>query len=903
MNASNAQDPGFCETMEENASMREEQGKLTPMLEQYQRIKAEYADALLFYRMGDFYELFFSDAVTASRELGIALTSRNKNAGMDVPMCGVPWHASASYIAQLVEKGFVVAICDQTEDPKNKQGKGLVARAVTQVITPGTILDTTNLEAGRHNYLGCVVHNGNTFGFVWADISTGQWTGAEFTKEEDVWQWVLKMGPRELILSKSIGVPSNPFFAQVHVVRPNEDIHPTRVRAILCQAQHVRDLESLGLEKKPLLALACAHLLRYLEQTQQGSIDQLEAFVPLNLSRRMLIDDTTERNLELFTTSTGGKGKGTLRALLRTTITPMGGRMMEDMLHHPWRERESILAIQEAVHFFWADDAKRKRFREDLLVLADLERLTQRIALNRTSPKDLVALRHSLLHLPAIYATLTSFASKDNACPSLVTKVLEQWDSLEDVGALLNNALVDDPPMLITEGGLFMPGYRSELDSLLDMVEHAQQKLDDLLARERERSGIAKLKLGYNRVFGYYYEVSKAVQATIPASFIRRQSLMNAERFTTEELKALEEALLTASEKRKTLEYTLFLDLRAQVAAHRERLLFVSSLIAHLDYWQALAQLGRECQWTMPTFLETPEIVICEGRHPVLESITGRTNFVPNDLRLAEGRSFCLLTGPNMSGKSTILRQTALIVILAQMGSMVPARSAKLGLVDKLFSRVGASDNLAQGESTFMVEMKETARILRQASKHSLVILDEIGRGTSTYDGVALAWAIVEYIVKRSDGRMRTLFATHYHELIELEGLLPEVFTMNVAIREYNGTIVFLHKLIPGPTDKSYGVEVARLAGIPQQVVQRAKELLARLETGKQGMQQAVRVTAQQMLPGIAPQSVAKPVVSEAPLRDLIKAFCALEPEQMTPMDALAHLADWKRRFERAIAR
>ncbi|MBQ7609396.1 MAG: DNA mismatch repair protein MutS [Desulfovibrionaceae bacterium] len=858
------------------------------MVEQYRRIKADYPDALLFYRMGDFYELFFSDAEIASRELQIALTSRNRSHGNDMPMCGVPWHAAKTYIAQLIEKGYVVAICEQTEDPKNRQGKGLVARAVTRVITPGTVLDSENLEAGKSNYLGALLAE-ESYAFVWADISTGHWSGAEFAREEDAWSWVGKMGPRELILSKNLALPKS-FPYTLRTVTVKDSLSKDRVSEILLRAQHVPDLDCLGLAKRPLLAECCAQLVRYLEETQQCPIDQLDSFVPLSLSRRMLLDDTTERNLELF--SSPGGNRATLRSVLKTTVTPMGGRLLEDMLHHPWHDKEMIVRTQALVRFFLEDDEERKRFRDALSAVLDLERLIQRVSLNRASPRDFLALASSLSALPRIKALLETYCStRDN--PD-IAEIVAHWDSLEDVEALLARAIVPEPPVLLTEGGLFQHGYNQELDSLLDMVEHGEQKLTSLLESEREKSGIAKLKLGYNRVFGYYYELSRAVSAEIPEHFVRRQSLANAERFTTPELKTLEEALLTAADSRKSLEYTLFLDLRKQVAKERERFLSVADHIAHLDYWQALAQAGRAYQWVLPEISEDLEIVIEEGRHPVLEQICGRTNFVANDLKLGCGRSFCLLTGPNMAGKSTVLRQTAQIVILAQMGAPIPAKSARIGLVDKVFSRVGASDNLSRGESTFMVEMRETARILRQATRESLVILDEIGRGTSTYDGVALAWAIVEYSVRRNEGRMRTLFATHYHELTELEGRIPEVFTMNVAIREYKNDIVFLHRLLPGPSDRSYGVEVARLAGIPQSVVQRARELLGRLEAGRRSMQEVVHTAAQELLPGLENR---KPKKESPPAHPILAELAALDPETIRPVDALGILSRWKERY------
>ncbi|MBO4368593.1 MAG: DNA mismatch repair protein MutS, partial [Desulfovibrio sp.] len=516
----------------------DEEIKLTPMFEQYQRIKADYPDTLLFYRMGDFYELFFSDAEIASRELQIALTSRSKVPGHEVPMCGVPWHASRAYIAQLIDKGYVVAICEQTEDPK--QAKGLVKRAVTQVITPGTILDLSNLDQTSHNYLACIQgEETGPFAFVWADISTAQWTGAEFHKEDDLWQWVLKMAPRELLVPQQLQLPNHTFFEHIHKVRLQSQIPPKRAEEILCKAQHVRDLDALGLAKKPLLAQACAQLLHYLEQTQHCVIDQLEPFVPLHLGRRMLIDDTSERNLELFVCQNGHKGKGTLRHVLAHTVTPMGARKLEEMLHHPWRDLAPILEIESYVAFLADHDRLRFDLRESLSAMHDIERVTQRIALNRSTPKDFVFLAHSLAVLPTIRSLLEQCAQESD----LFEKLLNQFDSLDDVACELQRAIVPDPPQLISEGGLFQQGYNEKLDTLLDMVEHAEQKLEDLLLKERESTGLAKLKLGYNRVFGYYYEVSRNQSDNIPPHFVRRQSLANAERFTTEELKELESKL------------------------------------------------------------------------------------------------------------------------------------------------------------------------------------------------------------------------------------------------------------------------------------------------------------------------------------------------------------------------
>ena len=877
------------------------------MFEQYQRIKADYPDALLFYRMGDFYELFFDDAVTAARELQIALTSRSKDSRNPVPMCGVPWQSAQNYVAQLIDKGFHVAICDQMEDPKTT--KKLVKRAVTRVITPGTVLDDANLTSKSHNYLGAVHHNATKGcgALAWADISTGQWSGVEFKRPQELWQWVQKIAPRELLLPEGLEPPSQCLLEGIRLVRmPAAHFDLRCAGERLAESQRVRDLAALGLGDKPELVRACGAILLWLEQTQKRSPEQLMPFTPLDLGRRLLVDEVTERNLEIFVRLNGRKGKGTLRHVLDATRTPMGGRLLEDMLRHPWREAGPIQRIQDAVAFFHSQDARRDALRESLHAVYDLERLSTRVQLNRTTPRDFISLRTSLAALPAVRAVLlrqedgdspTAEPSLNDSLPPALHELLGAWDDLDDCARLIDSALVESPPTLITDGGLFKPGYHADLDRLMDLMEHGEQKLQELLEKEQAATGMTRLKLGYNRVFGYYYEISRAAHGgSIPEHFIRRQSLANAERFTTPELKALEEELLSATDRRNSLEYKLFQDLREHVAAQRQRILHMAELVAQLDYWQSLAHVARQNGWCRPALVATPTLDIRDGRHPVVEAMIGSANFVPNSFRLGGNRRLCLLTGPNMAGKSTVLRQVAIICLLAQMGSWVPATEATLGLVDRLFSRVGASDNLAQGQSTFMVEMMETARILRQAGRRSLVILDEIGRGTSTYDGVALAWAVVEEMVRRAGGEVRTLFATHYHELTALEGRIEGVFTMNIAIREHNNDILFLHKLIPGPSDRSYGVEVARLAGVPAPVVQRARQILAGLERGREASRKSAAIT----LPGLnlpekareeTPPCPAPPAPTEHPLLALLRD---VEPDHLSPLEALKLLSQWK---------
>lgn len=855
--------------------------KITPMFEQYLRIKKEHPDALLFFRMGDFYELFFEDAVTASRELQIALTSRGKTGPDAVPMCGVPWHAAQSYLAQLIDKGYTVAICEQTEDAKAK--KGLVARAVTQVITPGTVLDETSLGAKSHNFLGavfCGMHN--ACGFAWADISTGQWTGLEFKRQADLWQWVRKLAPAELLLVDGQQLPANFSQAGMRLVhQPAINFELKRATERILAAQGVQEPAALGLDGKLALTRACGALLAYLEQTQSRSPQQLSPFRPLDLSKRMLIDELTERNLEIFTTLSGKKGKGTLRQIVDDTLTPMGGRFLEDMLRHPWRDLKIIRHIQECVAYFYENDDLRAKLRSVLMQVLDLERLIMRISMGRAIARDLFALQQSIRGLAVLKQCFPR--NSDASLPEALLKVLKNIDFLEDVSGYLQQALVDDLQSVKGEYGFFRPGWNAALDQQIDLLEHGEQKINELLEKEKTAHGLSKLRAGYNRVFGYYFEISRgALEAGVPAHFERKQSLANAERFSTPELKELETNILSAAEKREQLEREMFDDMIEHLAAQKERVLQTADMIAQIDYWQSLAEVGRRYDWAMPELNDSADLHIIGGRHPVVESITGKANFVANDFHLDASRRLCLLTGPNMAGKSTVLRQVAIITLLAQMGGMTPATSATIGIVDRLFSRVGASDNLAEGQSTFMVEMMETARILRQAGKRSLVILDELGRGTSTYDGMALAWAVVEDLAARCQGQLRTIFATHYHELTALEGVVPGLFTMNIAVGDYgSGEILFLHRLINGPSDKSYGVEVAKLAGVPYPVVQRARDILKNLE-----QKRSKQTTESLKLPGFD--------ASENITAKIIENLRNIDLKNLSSSEALGWLQKWQ---------
>ncbi|EPR42298.1 DNA mismatch repair protein mutS [Desulfovibrio sp. X2] len=878
-------------------------GRITPMFEQYLRIKEEHPGALLFFRMGDFYELFFDDAEVAARELQIALTCRNPSQENPVPMCGVPHHAVDNYLPLLLDKGYKVAICDQVEDPK--QAKGLVKREVTRVLTPGTLVEDNGLSAKIHNYLAALVFDASRGegALAFIDVSTGEWSGFSARSEPGLWQWLLKLGPRELLLPPGFKVPHQYGELRERVTYVPELFFDVRAAGDrLLKAQGVVDLATLDLGDKPDLVRACGALLAYLAQTQRQEMGHLGQFQPLNLGRYLILDEITERNLEIFRTLDGRTGRGTLRSVVDRTMTPMGGRYLEVRLRQPWREQKPIERTQAAVALLAQRQELREGLRGALDKVYDLERLSTRIVLGRATPKDFAALRNSLAMLPGIGTVLNELIASTDTPPEALAHAAEDWDAMEDLCERLRTTLADSPPPTITEGGLFKSGWHAELDELLELAEHGEAKLQEMLEQERQSSGLPKLKLGFNKVFGYYFELSRASGQEPPAHFVRRQTLANAERFVTQELGELEDRILQAAGKRRELEYRLFLELREAMAQARPRFMDMARRLARIDYWQSLAETAVLCEWRQPSLHRDLRLRIRSGRHPVVEAVQGSAGFVPNDLSMDEESRLLLITGPNMAGKSTVLRQAAIIAILAQIGSFVPAAEAEIGLVDRVFSRVGASDNLAQGQSTFMVEMMETARILRQATRRSLVILDEIGRGTGTFDGMALAWAVVEELARRASGGIRTLFATHYHELTSLEGRVEGLRNFTIAVREYKGEIVFLRRLVPGPSDKSYGVEVAKLAGVPQNVVQRARELLSELERKREGVGEQHRaIIGQSLLPGLPrPQAPAEPQGPAEPLpHPVLDALRAIRPDALSPMQALQMIYDWKATLEK----
>ncbi|TDT88328.1 DNA mismatch repair protein MutS [Pseudodesulfovibrio indicus] len=863
------------------------------MLEQYLRFKEEHPGCLLFFRMGDFYELFFEDAEIVSRAVQIALTSRNPNDENPIPMCGMPHHSVEPYLSQLLDKGYRIAICDQVEDPR--EAKGLVKRDVTRVLTPGTVVEDSNLKSKANNYLGAFYWDAakDAGGIAWLDFSTGQWSGLHSRREPELWQWMVKINPSELLLPQGVKVPSqfSDLADQVTPLAPGAFFDLAQGRNRILEAQHAVDLESLGLAGKNELVRACGALLTYLDQTQKGEFGHLGEFKPLNLGKHLLLDEVTERNLEIFRRLDGKTGSGTLWQVMDRTMTPMGGRLLEARLRQPWRQSTPIEKTLECVAFLHGRDRLRADIRHGLDSVYDLERLSTRIFLGRANPKDFIALRRSLTMLPLLRDLLRE--EELDQAPEL-KRIFSKWDAMEDLRTVLDDALVDSPPPVITDGGLFRKGYDPVLDDLIELNEHGEDKLRELHQAEVSRTAIPKLKLGFNKVFGYYFEVSKAYKGQVPDHFIRRQTLVNSERYITPELKEMEDRIISASEERKSLEYRLFQELRERLAQARARFLFMADMVASLDYWQGLAEAARVNEWCRPELHEGLEIEIEQGRHPAVEAAMGASNYIPGDLRMDDERRILLITGPNMAGKSTVLRQVAILTIMAQIGSFVPANKARIGLADRVFSRVGASDNLAQGHSTFMVEMTETARILRQATRRSLVILDEIGRGTSTYDGLSLAWAVVEELAARAGGSVRTLFATHYHELTGLEGKIPGLRNLNIAVKEWKGDIVFLRRLVPGPADRSYGIEVAKLAGVPRPVVDRAREILAKLEEKSQDTQAkgAVDRASQTLLPGFG----APPIKIDRELCEhpIITQLTELDVDGMTPIQALMLLNQWK---------
>jgi DNA mismatch repair protein MutS len=797
----------------------------TPLMRQYNSIKQQVPGALLMFRLGDFYEMFFEDAVMAARELEITLTARNKEKGAAIPMCGVPYHAAEGYISRLIQKGYRVAICDQVEDPR--LAKKLVKREITRIVTPGTAMDTNLVRSRENNYLAAVARGDGQSGVAHVDLSTGEFRVTEMAPS-DVAGALEHLGAREVLFPGDLPLLANEDRTGPRSTRTElEEWIFTHDYADRTLRDHFKllSLDGCGLANRPAAVGAAGAILHYLRDTQRAALDHLDRPTFYDRADSMILDAVTIRNLELtepiFAADAGGSQQATVLAVIDQTLTGMGGRLLRQRLLRPSMNREEIEQRLDALGELLQQTILRAELRKQLDGILDLERLLAKVTLGSAGPRDVLALGRSLEKIPALKRCF------DTQQAARLRSLHERLDELPDVANLILEAIADEPPLNITDGGTIRAGYHPELDELRDLSLNGRQYIAQIEARERQRTGIQSLKVRFNNVFGYYIEITRANMHLAPADYERKQTLANAERFTTPELKDYERKVLDAEEKILTLEKELFADVRKRAAAQAQRIRATASAIAELDVTAALAQVAAESRYQRPAFSDSGEMRIMAGRHPVIERLADQDagRFIPNDLYLNDSTDLiAVITGPNMGGKSTYLRQAALIAILAQMGSFVPAESAVLPVIDRIFTRIGASDNLARGRSTFMVEMTETAVILNTATARSFIVLDEIGRGTATYDGLALAWSVVEHVHART--RAKTLFATHYHELTELAEQLSGVRNLMVSVKEAGDHIIFLRKVEPGRADRSYGIEVARLAGLPISVIERAREVL-----------------------------------------------------------------------------
>jgi len=817
-----------------------QKAKLTPMLQQYFEIKEQHEDAILFYRMGDFYEMFFDDAIEASKILGITLTSRNKKTdSVQIPMCGIPYHAVQTYLAKLIKSGRRVAICEQTESPA--QAKGIVKRDVIRIISPGVVTDNHLLDDKSNNYICSVVARENgeisNWGTGFLDLSTGEFLVGEFsTKNQDfenVLDQITRLTPAEILVHNSRNSSLDALLQSVTSLLPGICItdrdssvfHFSTAKELLLEHFKIVTLDGFGCGNFSTGVIAAGVLLEYVQDTQKTSIEHIEKLSPLEVETILQIDDSSRRNLELTQTIIGASRQGSLLSVIDQTCTPMGARLLKSNLLFPLQDTGRINNRLDAVTYFYKNSNLRSKLRALLGTVYDLERLNSRMILGTGNGRDMLAMKNSLSQLPPLHSLLSE-------CNTVkLIDLHQQFDTLTDLYDLLDKSIHPEAPVTLREGNLIQEGFNAELDELISILRDGRQMILSLEAQERQSTGIAKLKIGYNKVFGYFIEVSKIHADKVPETYIRKQTLVNAERFITPELKEFESKVLGAQDRRVELEYQLFSDIRAQLVTDSSRILRVARILAQIDFLATNAETAQLYNYRRPQIDTGDEIEITEGRHPVIERSLPGGKFVPNDITLNQSSDEVLIiTGPNMAGKSTVLRQTALIVLLAQMGSYVPAENAKIGVVDRIFTRVGAMDDLRRGQSTFMVEMSETANILNNATERSLVVLDEIGRGTSTYDGLSIAWAVAEELVKKNKKGVKTLFATHYHELIELAKTHERVKNYSITVREWQDSIIFLHKLTHGGTNRSYGIQVASLAGVPDHVVKRAEEILKDIE-------------------------------------------------------------------------
>ncbi|MFT4107242.1 MAG: DNA mismatch repair protein MutS [Lacrimispora sp.] len=866
---------------------------LSPMMTHYLETKKEYPDCVLFYRLGDFYEMFFEDAITVSRELEITLTGKECGLEERAPMCGVPYHAVDAYLNRLVQKGYKVAIAEQMEDPK--QAKGLVRREVIRVVTPGTITSAQALDETKNNYLMGIVYIGETFGIAVADISTGDFLVTEVESERELVDEINKFTPSEIICNEAFyvsGVDIEEIKNRYHAVISSLDHHffsDEACRKILKEHYKVGTLAGLGLEDYDTGVIAAGAVMEYMYETQKNSLSHITAITPYSTGQFMIIDTSTRRNLELLETLREKQKRGSLLWVLDRTKTAMGARMLRTYIEQPLIHKSEIIKRQNAIEELNMNYISREEICEYLNPIYDLERLIGRISYKTANPRDLIAFKNSLEMLPYIKDILKEFTS------DLLKELWEELDALEDVKELIDRAIIEDPPITVREGGIIREGFHEEADKLRGAKTEGKTWLAELELKEKEKTGIKNLKVKFNKVFGYYFEVTNSSKDLVPDYFIRKQTLANAERYTTDELKELEEVIVGAEDKLFALEYELFGQVRDSVAGEVLRIQKTARAVAGIDVLTSLSSVASKNNYVKPAINEKGIIDIKNGRHPVVEKMMRDDLFVSNDTYLDNGKNrLSIITGPNMAGKSTYMRQTALIVLMAQIGSFVPAQEANIGICDRIFTRVGASDDLASGQSTFMVEMTEVANILRNATKNSLIVLDEIGRGTSTFDGLSIAWAVVEHISNLKLLGAKTLFATHYHELTELEGTMSGVNNYCIAVKEQGEDIVFLRKIIKGGADKSYGIQVAKLAGVPDTVIVRARELLEELSDAD------IATRAREIAEGNGnvPRRKAVPKPDEVDLQqmtlfdtakddDIIRELGELELGNMTPIDAL----------------
>ena len=869
--------------------------KMTPMMQQYLQTKEEYPDCILFYRLGDFYEMFFDDAITASKELEITLTGKNCGLEERAPMCGVPYHAVDSYLNRLVSKGYKVAICEQMEDPK--LAKGIVKRDVIRIVTPGTNLDMQALDETKNNYIMSIVYIADRFGLSVADVTTGEYMVTEIESSGKMMDELTKFMPSEIICNEAFymsGMNLDDLKNRLGITIYSLDawyFDDALCRKTLMEHFQVKSLQGLGLEDYDCGMIAAGALLKYLEETQKNSLSHLSRLTTYTTGNYMVLDSSTRRNLELVETLREKQKRGSLLWVLDKTKTAMGARTLRKYVEQPLIDKASIKKRQDAIEELKNNAICREEIREYLGPVYDLERLVGKITYQSANPRDLIAFQSSLSMLPPIKCILEDMQSE------LLKEIYGEMDTLEELCTLVKEAIMEDPPLAMKEGGIIREGYNEEVDRLRRAKSDGKGWLAELEAKEREKTGIKNLRIRYNKVFGYYLEVTNSFKNLVPDYYVRKQTLANAERYIIPELKELEDTILGAEDRLCALEYELYCEVRNKIAGEILRIQTTAKAIAKLDVIASLALVAERNNYVRPKINEKGVIDIKDGRHPVVEKMIPNDMFICNDTYLDDKKNrISIITGPNMAGKSTYMRQTALIVLMAQIGSFVPASSANIGLVDRIFTRVGASDDLASGQSTFMVEMNEVANILRNATSKSLLILDEIGRGTSTFDGLSIAWAVVEHISNSKLLGAKTLFATHYHELTELEGKIDNVNNYCIAVKEKGDDIVFLRKIVKGGADKSYGIQVAKLAGVPDSVINRAKEIVEELvnaditarvkEIALQGENQKKKPQKKLDEVDLAQFSLFDTVKDD----DVLKELKELDISNMTPIDAMNKL-------------